>query len=68
MNKKNNDFSEWLGNIPHNNYQNILEQIMDKCYIKRNIISNWKNGITPIPPLAKKEIEKIAGKKIFNNL
>lgn len=60
-------FKEWYSQHPDNTRIMIRDKIISECGIaSTDIFYNWYRGRTPIPPLAKKVIEKIACKKIFN--
>jgi hypothetical protein len=60
-------FQDWILELSLKEYPVKKQQIMSACSISSMVFSFWKTGRTTIPPLAKKEIEKIAGKEIFNN-
>ena len=42
------------------------DRIINNCGISRAVFYNWYGGISPIPKLAQREIERIAEKEIFN--
>ena len=55
----------YLDGIPHGQYREKRALILKRCYIKPAAFSHWISGRNNIPPLAKKEIEKIANRQIF---
>lgn len=59
-------FKEWYDSLPRDTYKSVRDEIIRKCYISKAVFYNWYGGISPIPILAQKEIERIAGEKIFN--
>lgn len=64
--KENLLFKEWYDGLPKDKYIEVRNKVIDNCGISRAVFYNWYGGITPIPILAQKEIERIAGEKIFN--
>lgn len=58
-------FSNWWYEVPLRDVRKIKKQIMERCYISRNVFHHWVEGNTEIPELALPIIEEIAGKKIF---
>lgn len=55
----------WYDGLPKDTYLSVRDKIIEECGISRAVFYNWYGGISPIPILAQKEIERIAGKKIF---
>lgn len=56
---------QWYDGLPKDTYLSVRDKIIEECGISRAVFYNWYGGISPIPILAQKEIERIAGKKIF---
>lgn len=59
-------FKEWYDGLPKNKGIEMRNTVIENCGISRAVFYNWYGGISPIPILAQKEIERIAGEKIFN--
>ena len=57
---------QWYDGLPKDSYLKVRDKIIEDCGISRAVFYNWYGGISPIPILAQKEIERIAGEKIFN--
>lgn len=63
----NQTFKEWYSQHADDERIALRNRIIRECgIISTDIFYNWYRGRTAIPHLAKKAIEKIAGKKIFN--
>lgn len=62
----NKKFEEWLDSIPHGDFQKTKEDIIKRCGVTATVLRFWLYGKTKIPFLAQKEIEIIAGCKIFS--
>ncbi len=56
----------WMSTIPVGEIDGVRRQLMDECEVSRYVLAHWLAGRTRIPPLAKKVIERIAGKDLFN--
>ena len=56
---------QWYDGLPKDSYLKVRDKIIEDCGISRAVFYNWYGGISPIPILAQKEIERIAGEKIF---
>jgi hypothetical protein len=68
-----NDLKKWYdGEIPYAQREHYRTRIMKLCIPNKEprlqlaTFSNWLKGTARVPELAKPIIEKIAGKKIFN--
>lgn len=63
-------FSEWYYHLPVLEVKNTRNRIIDACGLKRDdkgfcpVFYHWLKGITPVPFLAQKEIDRIAGFKL----
>ena len=57
--------TEWLESLPVRDYKLTIGKIVEKCFIKKSTLNNWRYDLCKIPPLAKPIIEEIAGKEIF---
>lgn len=57
---------QWYDGLPKDSYLKVRDKIIEDCGISRAVFYNWYGGISPIPILAQKEIERIAEKEIFN--
>ncbi len=57
---------QWYNTLPKNDYKRLRNQVIDACGITKTVFYNWLRGTTPLPKLAKKEIERIAEKPIFS--
>lgn len=55
----------WMSTVPVGHITEIRERIMRDCGISRFVLSNWMAGRTRIPLLAMRQIEEIAGQRIF---
>lgn len=58
--KKENEFTRWINSIPVGMYETIRKRIISDCRITSQIFTNWKNGYTDVPELAKEKINVIA--------
>ena len=63
--KENLLLKEWYDSLGDGKLK-FRDRIINNCGISRAVFYNWYGGISPIPILAQKEIERIAGEKIFN--
>ena len=63
--KENLLLKEWYDSLGDGKLK-FRDRIINNCGISRTVFYNWYGGISPIPILAQKEIERIAGEKIFN--
>lgn len=59
-------FKEWYDGLPKDKYIEVRNKVIENCGISRAVFYNWYSGVTPIPKLAQREIERIAEKEIFN--
>lgn len=57
---------QWYDGLPKDTYLSVRDKIIEDCGISRAVFYNWYGGISPIPKLAQREIERIAEKEIFN--
>lgn len=57
---------QWYDGLPKDTYLSVRDKIIEECGISRAVFYNWYRGISPIPKLAQREIERIAEKEIFN--
>ncbi len=55
----------WMSTVPVGHIAEVRERIMRDCGISRFVLSNWMAGRTRIPLLAMRQIEEIAGQRIF---
>ncbi|MDR2004272.1 MAG: hypothetical protein LBQ74_14680 [Prevotella sp.] len=65
MNKKENALKTFMDNVPMGRYKDIKDEIIAACYISESTWKNWLSGRTAIPELAKLEINRITGEKVF---
>ena len=65
MEKETNLFKQWIESIPVGEYKDIRYRVIRECYITDQIFRHWRIGSVKVPPLAQKEINKIAGREIF---
>jgi hypothetical protein len=63
--KENLLFKKWYNSLPKDKYIEARNKVIENCGISYAVFYNWYGGISPIPILAQKEIERIAGEKIF---
>lgn len=56
-------FQQWADNCPHAEYLRKARKIREVLCINTAIYSNWLRGVTEIPDMAIKPIEKITGIK-----
>lgn len=63
---KTNVLKDYLEELTVVDYYEKRKEIITKCKINNQIFRNWKNGITPVPELAKPIINQIAESQIFN--
>lgn len=57
---------QWYNTLPKNDYKRMRNQVIDACGVTKTVFYNWLRGTTPLPKLAKKEIERIAKQTIFS--
>jgi hypothetical protein len=62
----NQNFCEWLENIPFGEYTEKTNNLSEYCGVSKVVISFWKSGRTQIKPAYQRLIEDFAGQKIFN--
>ena len=58
-------FKEWYDGLPKNKGIEMRNKVIENCGISRAVFYNWYSGLTSIPVLAQKEIERIANQEIF---
>lgn len=63
--KENLLLKEWYDSLGDSKLK-FRDRIINNCGISRAVFYNWYGGISPIPKLAQREIERIAEKEIFN--
>ncbi len=63
--KKTSPLKAYFDNLPYKDYKPTRQLIADKCFVSVGAVKQWINGVNQVPPLAKKEIERIAKQKIF---
>jgi len=61
----NTKLKNYLDSVPKGKYSETRKKIARKCYVNDSTISHWVTGRNKVPPLAQKEINKIAKQKIF---
>jgi hypothetical protein len=64
-NEINKIFDNWLTGLTVKEYPIIKGKLYTQCDCNKTILYNWRKGITPIPKYLRKEINLIAGKKLF---
>lgn len=62
---KTNALKDYLEELTVVDYYEKRKEIIAKCKINNQIFRNWKNGITPVPELAKPIINQIANYEVF---
>lgn len=55
----------WLATIPAGKLPEVRARIIRDCGISRYVLAHWLAGRTRIPFLAMRQIEEIAGQRIF---
>ncbi|MDR1718015.1 MAG: hypothetical protein LBS20_19435 [Prevotella sp.] len=65
MDEKENALKTFMDAVPMGRYKDIKDEIIAGCYISEYTWKNWLSGRTQVPELARLEINRIAGMKIF---
>lgn len=50
----------WLNKVPYGMYNNVRRTMFNACGVSRATFANWAHGRCAIPPLAKKEMNRVA--------
>lgn len=57
--------NEFLNGIPHGDYRNVINTIIERCMISYTTFNNWRAGKCRIPELYKSTINNIASRSVF---
>lgn len=60
-----NALRHYLRSLPVCESSKMAKRLADECKVPIYTFNNWRSGLVRIPELAK-DIEEIAGRKIFN--
>lgn len=59
-------FRDYLDSLTIREHGQIIDTIVQKCFVSRITVYNWKSGRSKIKQIYKSVIEEIAGTKIFD--
>lgn len=62
-----NALCSFLSNMTRAERTLAIDKIVLHCFVPRHTVFNWQRGLSRIPTLHKREIEKIFDKKIFES-
>ena len=59
-------FRTYLDSLSIREHSRVIDSIVQKCFVSRITVYNWKSGRSKIKAIYKSVIEEIADKKIFD--
>ena len=57
--------TEFLNGVPHGDYRDVVNMIIEKCMINYTTFNNWRAGKCRIPELYMSTINIIANRSVF---